>query len=312
MKKPFSSVLKGCAAAILFGIVLCIVGAAGGGKATLYPDWKSILSLRWSFIKNESAQLSFGAAQPGALYSLNLSCDAAEVALRKGKEFEVHTNREDLVSAKLDDGTFTVSCVQSGIIWDSDEVEITVTVPENAQFDEALLSLDAGKLKAEDLSFGQLTCEVGAGTAELKKISVSGASSLHVGVGKLEADRLSTQDFSCSIDAGSADFQQLECRGVSDIEVDLGQATLSGLFEKDVRLNVSTGSIELEAQRPAEYGYRLETGAGSIEIDGQQFSGFGMDQTYREDADILFDISCDLGEVIVDFTDSAAPQAPRI
>lgn len=312
MKKRLSFALKGCAAAVLFGIVLCIVGAAGGGTATLYPDWQSILTVRWNFIKTEPSQLSFGAAQPDTVYSLNLSCDAGEVTVRKGKTFEVHTNREDLVSAKLDGGTFTVSCDVQGIAWQSDEVELTVTVPENAQFDKALLSLDAGQLKAEDLSFGELDCEVGAGTAELKNISVSGASSLQVGVGELEADRLSAQDFSCTIDAGSADFEQLECRGISDISVDLGQAVLSGRFDDDVHLDVSTGSIELNAQRPAEYGYVLETGAGNIEIDGRQFSGFGMDQTYQEDAAVMFDISCDLGQVIVNFTDSAAPQAPRV
>ena len=162
------------------------------------------------------------------------------------------------------------------------------------------------------LSFEQLTCEVNAGSTKLDKIAVAGASSLHIGVGELEAERLSTQDFSCTIDAGSAELNELECRGVSDVSVDLGQASLSGRFDDDVRLNVSTGGIELDAQRPAEYGYRLEAGTGSIEIDGQEFSGFGMEQTYQENADILFDISCDLGEVIVDFTDSAAPQAPRI
>lgn len=312
MKNGFSSVLKACAAAILLGVVLCVVGAAGGGSATLYPDWQSVFSVRWSLGKAEPAQLSFGAAQPDTVYSLNISCDAGEVTLRKGKEFAVHTNREDLVSAQLEGNTFTVSCTMGEGFWHADDVELTVTVPENAKLDQALLSVDAGELTAEQLSFEQLTCEVNAGSTKLDKISVAGASSLHIGVGELEAERLSTQDFSCTIDAGSAELNELECRGVSDVSVDLGQASLSGRFDDDVRLNVSTGAIELDAQRPAEYGYRLEAGTGSIEIDGQEFSGFGMEQTYQENAAVLFDISCDLGEVVVNFTDFAAPQPSRL
>lgn len=312
MKKGFSSVLKGCVAVVLMGVVLCIVGAVGGGSATLYSDWRSIFSVKGNWLKTQPQQFSFGPAQPDTIYSLDISCDAGEVTVRKGKEFAVDTNREDLVSAKLEGNTFTVSCALGEGFWHADDVELTITVPENAQFDEGFLSLDTGELTAEELSFEQFTCEVSAGSAKLKEMSVAGASSLRIGVGELEANRLSTQDFSCSIDAGSADFQQLECRGVSDIEVDLGQATLSGLFEKDVRLNVSTGSIELKAQRPEEYGYRLETDAGSVEIDGKELSGFGVEQSYQEDAPVIFDIACDLGEVVIDFTDSAAPQASRV
>ena len=187
MKNGFSSVLKACAAAILLGVVLCVVGAAGGGSATLYPDWQSVFSVRWSLGKAEPAQLSFGAAQPDTVYSLNISCDAGEVNLRKGKEFAVHTNREDLVSARLEGNTFTVSCTMGEGFWHADDVELTVTVPENAKLDQALLSVDAGELTAEQLSFEQLTCEVNAGSTKLDKIAVAGASSLHIGVGELEA-----------------------------------------------------------------------------------------------------------------------------
>lgn len=312
MKKIFPSILKGCLAAVLLGVVLCIVSAFGGGKATLYQDWQSLLGVRWEIIKTQQSRLSFGSAQPDTIYSLNLSCEAGQMTVRKGKEFEVHTNREDLVSAELDGNTFTVSCRQPQKFWQSDEVELTVVIPENAQVDNAVLSLNTGELQAQQLSFGQLTCEVDAGTAKLKELGVSGNTSLHVGVGDLEADRLSTQDFSCTIDAGSAEFRNLDCRGVSDVVVALGDADLSGRFEDDVRLDVSTGSIEMNAQRPQEYGYRLEAGAGNIEIDGQQYSGLGMEQSHAEDAPIFFDISCDLGEVIVNFTDSPAPTAPVI
>lgn len=316
MNKTISYVLKGCAAAAALGIMLCIVGAVGGGKATLYPSWKNLISTNWNWnlIRTGAVtQLPLGAAPTNTTYSLDLSCDAGKVTVQRGQAFEVHTNCENLVSAGWNGSTLAVTCQyqQNGWLWnDTDtDIDITVIIPENAALDKVALSLAAGNLKAEQLSFNELTCNISAGKAELKNLTVKDTASIDVGLGDLEAENLCTQDFSCTVGAGSAEFKNFEALGKSDIDVSLGSAAVSGQFEDDVRLNVSTGSIELNAQRPADYGYQIQTDSGTVEIDGKYYSGIDFTQSYQEDADVLFDISCNLGEVDVNFTDSAAPAA---
>jgi len=144
----------------------------------------------------------------------------------------------------------------------SDYGTINVYVPEGYQFNEASISLGAGKAEIEDINAGELKLELGAGEGVLYNFETDELT-MNCGAGRVEASGV--------------------LNGDAKIEAGVGQAAL------DVK-----GSEQ-------DFNYDVECGIGSVRVGNNNHSGLASERKIDNGANKKIDINCGVGEINVDF-----------
>lgn len=191
--------------------------------------------------------------QGGQIRSLQIQVHS-DLSIRTGPELQVESqNAVDSFRCDLQDGLLTVSSkgdLPWFLNWRGNRQKVIVTLPEDLQLEEALLSAGAGDLDIDSLDVRRLTLEGGVGDIVCRRLNAAESCQISTGVGDIEI--LSGQLQTAEISGGVGD---LDCAAAL-----LGQCSIEG----------GVGDIDLTLTgAPGDYSIQVSNGLGDIEIDGE-------------------------------------------
>lgn len=203
----------------------------------------------------------------GAVREIELNLEYDSLILENGDQDGVvvkveNDSKNNVEIAMDDDGLEIVSNHRE------DGRTITVSYPEDMQFESVDISMGAGEVSVNSpLKANEMELMVGAGAFHSAELLTAGEADLSVGAGEMTIDRLYAQEISGSCGLG---------------QMTLG---LSGT-EKD-------------------YDYELEIGVGSISIGEQDYTSVAGEHVFGNQAGRSVELDCGMGTISVEFDGSA-------
>lgn len=141
---------------------------------------------------------------------------------------------------------------------------ITITIPQDRQFEEVELNLKAGELKADQILAKHMEVNAGAG-------------------------EVSILDF----ETEKAEFQ---CGA--------GTVGATGDVTRKIEADCGVGEIDLKLKGNKEdYNYDMECGIGEITCGDESYSGFGKDLSIDNQASKEMEIDCGIGQITIKYLD---------
>ena len=287
--KKFTKFALGCAVTCAaVGLGSTVAGLAMGGAATgrevlaqALDDTLNSENIRWSVSMitddddwDDYAEEWNNSASPrtengdnvyefGNLSNLDIELTSDELHLKSydGEGIRVETSdSDDKVRVRQDGNTLKIKSLTK-----VNGTTITVYYPENLQFDEMDIEVDAGAIYIEDdLAGNELDIQVGAGELVSEDTLSAREVNLDVGAGDVEITVL------------SANSLEAEC-GVGELNIGLvGEET--------------------------EYNYKVECGLGSVSVGNQTYSGISESaRVNNAGASRSMELECGLGDVKIVF-----------
>lgn len=124
--------------------------------------------------------------------------------------------------------------------------------------------------------------------------------SMDMSAGVLYAvDSQQFDSFTVELDAGSIELDEVVADSAM-ISCNLGDFTMAkGSFD-EARINCDMGNVDLTlAGKEEDYGFDIDVDMGNVDVGSESYSG--MDNKYNLDGAKKMEISCNLGNVTVDF-----------
>ncbi len=158
--------------------------------------------------------------------------------------------------------------------------QIIITIPSDLMADQVTIDLGAGEIKIEELNTRIADFEIGAGSLNVRSLSVSDKLNAEVGAGELSIKRLIAKD------------AVLDC-GVGSID-------LAGEILGDLDADCGVGQIVLDLEgKEEDYNYNISCGIGEIKLNDKRFE-FSADEIIRNDNTIgTFNLNCSVGSLTV-------------
>lgn len=202
------------------------------------------------------------------IHSIDMSLGAVEVKITEGPLFSVQSEgfQEDHINAVIEDGVWMIrdqskNKIISGMRNQFKGHQVIITIPARYHFQSVKLKLGAGKMTVCGFEAEESTVDVGAGAARISSL-VCKNTKINCGMGEVR------------IDGGS----------------------LSGKCQ----VACGMGNVQITADDPGAYGYRVAVGMGVVRIGQDSFSGIMSGKhTVNSDAENFFDVNCGMGNVEV-------------
>lgn len=230
---------------------------------------------------------------------LDIRVDFGEVIISQGDEFSIEAENlydEDDLKSHVSDGVWEIShdCGESISIFGfnipiSLGLErfntpiIRITLPEGFKAENIRISLDAGRLKADNLYTDKGHFSVNAGSLEVDGITVEEESSYYVG-------------------AGSIYLKQVDIRNIT-VECDFGSIIMEGIVTGDNDIQCNVGRIALDIDDDMNlFSFDIDSELGNVIINNRRY------RNYRNTNDGKkykgsFRLNVDLGNITIDFNE---------
>ena len=248
--------------AMAFAIFLCvsIVGGIVTGLAGI------------SFIFSDNKKEPVGEMQTysvdGEVSYLSLNLSGARLKINSSDKFSVESNH-NYISVKLNNGQLRISETKKPFSFSSKGATVILNVPEGFVFDDAIIDTGAGEVKIEALSADVLKLSLGAGKAEIKRLTANSRADIDGGAGelKIESGRLNN----LALDMGVGELTLIShVEGKSSINCGIGEMNLTLLgsrsdYQIEIDKGIGEANLDGESMRDGSvYG----AGKNRIEIDG--------------------------------------------
>lgn len=152
-----------------------------------------------------------------------------------------------------------------------------------------------------ELHFQETALSLGAGIIEITDVTL-GDTSVEIGAGEVICENTKSGQLSVELGAGAISMQNIEA-GETDVEVAMGEAVLSGIFQKDMDLKCSMGNLEVEIYGQKEsFNYSVEAAMGCVEIDGNSYEGLASEKNMNYDSDKTIYAETSMGSIEITFT----------
>ncbi len=166
----------------------------------------------------------------------------------------------------------------------ADDNEITVELPRGMELDQAEIEIGAGTLKIDDLLARSADIEIGAGEVVIEKADIRDYFTVEIGAGRLETRNMKAENV--------------------ELSLNLGECLYQGEVGNNLDAQCNMGSMELLIEGEEEdYNYEIECAAGTIDMNGYSFDAVAAERNIDNGASGTFDISCNMGEIRIAFTD---------
>lgn len=216
--------------------------------------------------------------------SLDVEISAADFQIVSGDGFAVESDHKNL-NVKEEGGTLYISEEKKMFGWFFEGAKLVLTIPQEFQFDEAIISTGAGKVDIEALSSDKLSLELGAGAVEIGSLKAKNQASVESGAGKL------------TIEDG-------ELHNLS-MEVGVGKLELKGKLTGDCTMDYGIGEAEVTlVGEEKDYQIQLDKGLGEATLAGKSMS----DESLYGDGDNKIKIDGGVGAVHIDFDGDSSIQ----
>lgn len=201
---------------------------------------------------------------------------------------------------KKGDGLFT-GLSESAKLFNrlGDEAYFRIYYPEDAVLTDVTLVSGLGEIEVKDTTISG-TLDV---TAHMGDIDLQGTKADRVTVesamGEVDCEGMEANFLTVGSALGDVDVERATLGGL-DANLDMGEGTFSGKLTGDLSIDASMGSVDVELVGVREdYVLDLDTDMGEIRVDGRKYSPESADT----DAANRLTVSCNMGEINVEFTD---------
>lgn len=161
------------------------------------------------------------------------------------------------------------------------ENKITVYVPKDVYLDNLTIKGDA-----VDANIGQIK-----GAEELK---------ISIDAGDIDVNNVSFGNVDITIDAGDVDMKNVNITKSLKTFMDAGDLDVIGKIEGDINVEIDAGDVDIETGIKSKYfNYKVSMSIGEIDVFGHEKSGFEGEITGNHDGIYSMNIKVDMGDVTV-------------
>lgn len=228
---------------------------------------------------------------------LDIQMDYGEITITEGEKFSIEArklhDKKDL-SAYVSDGVWVIRQDSSESVdffgfnvpisvgyEKYNTPEIKITVPRGFHSEFMKISLDAGVIKANNLSTDTGSFSVDAGSLEINGLVVEGKSNYKVSAGQIKLEKVDVRDIT--------------------VECDVGYVYMDGIIAGENKIYCNVGSTKLELEDFKDnYSFDIESGLGSVIINEEHYhnkSIRNIDSKYKGS----FLLNVDVGNITLDF-----------
>ena len=225
----------------------------------------------------------FGILDKGALESrvdcsgyekcLSLSLGFSELEIKKGEELNA-TAEDSNVEIVKDGDRLTIKDAKKGIFSRHSNRKITVTIPEDMEFDAVGIGDRGGKITAEKIVAREIDFDLGTGETIFEYLSVADRAKIDTGVGKFEIKDGVIKN--------------------GDIHLGIGEANIRAALTGNNKVDAGIGSVNLDLLLPdSAYTIRADKGIGRIIFNGSDMS----DDSIIGNGDNSVDVDGGIGQI---------------
>lgn len=265
---------------VIFGIVLVIVGATGGGHILSSEKYdKNTKNITYDNLEKDTK-----------IKNIEIDVDADKIQFVVGNDFSVKGEHTSLDKFKVtnENGTLMIKdTTKSGSghfginleFFDSHigygTPKIIITVPRNFVAENVTMKVNAGEVEAKALTTKTLTISMNAGSVDIEHLTVSDNTKIVMNAGSVDVEHYNGKNLDASVNAGKIDME--------------------GYFGGVNVLDCTAGSIDIQANgNYNNYYYKYDTDAGKIKINDELHHGDG---TIHEGLKEGFEMKCNVGKI---------------
>ena len=249
----------------LSGVALCVAAAAMGVTYGEFVDMVNNGDFTFGFKEKaiqEVKEVKQAKKSSDAKY-LDVDLEAGELSILPSDSDEIGFDAEGYEKYfewKIDGDKVIVKNTDRNVWIHTDTPKATLYVPENMNFDEIDIDIDAGK------------CSMALAAA--------------------------CDKFILDVDAGSANVSSIQADH-AEIECDAGNVIFEGKVINKGAASINAGSLEivLKDMDVMDYNYNISVGAGSIEINEKKYSGLSSEDYINNHADADWMLECNAGKI---------------
>lgn len=229
---------------------------------------------------------------------LDIRMDFGEIIISQGDEFSIVAenlyNSNDLKS-HVSDGVWSISHDSSDSInvfgfnvpisigiRRYETPRIRISLPEEFKAEDIRISLDAGRLKADNLHTYKGHFTVDAGSLEVDGLIVDEESSYYVGAGQIY-------------------LEQVDVRNIR-VECDFGSVFMEGIVTGDNEIQCNVGKITLDIDEHMDlFSFDIDSNLGNVIINNRKYRNYrntNDNKKYKGS----FRLNVDVGNITMDFS----------
>lgn len=231
---------------------------------------------------------------------LDIRMDFGEILISQGDEFSIEAenlyDKNDLKSS-VSDGVWTIRHDFSeniGLfgfkvpittigIGKFDSPKIKITLPKDFQAENIRISLQAGRLKADDLHTDKGHFTVDAGSLEVDRLVVEDKSSYYVGAGQIY-------------------LEQVDIRNIS-VECAVGSVFMEGIVTGDNEIRCDVGKITMDLDDDMDlFTFDIDSILGNVIINNRVYHNYRSTND-NEKYKGSFQLNVDVGNITMDFNE---------
>ncbi|MDD3173029.1 MAG: DUF4097 family beta strand repeat-containing protein [Herbinix sp.] len=232
---------------------------------------------------------------------LNFDISYGEVKIVKGNEFSISAKNilEDELDSYVTDGTWYIKEDDSKFInvfglrlpsrhiisWgDHFLPRITITIPEDFEAENYILSIAAGSVEAEKINAAEGEFTVEAGSLVIDQLTVTDKSKYKVGTGEMQLLDIDVKDI--TVDCG------------------VGKVDIDGTIIGDNNITCGIGDVDIDLNGDeVDYSYQISCGIGDVDIDGDSYNSISNKIINNKNANNNLYLDCGVGSISVDFNE---------
>lgn len=209
--------------------------------------------------------------------SLDLDIIAADFSIEAGDELRVASNLKN-ISVKVKNGKLIVEDETHNWFGNSQKGKLVLYIPENFEFEKALISTGAGNVFMENLTAEQLILKLGAGKVDIENLVTKTKTEIDGGAGEITIQNGTLQNLDFDSGVGEVNFEAAVL-GKSEISVGVGETNITLIGTKE------------------DYEINIKKGLGQVTVDGQKFT----DNSRYGTGENEIEINVGVGSIYVSF-----------
>lgn len=207
---------------------------------------------------------------------LSISLGFSELEIKKGEELGA-TAEDSRVVIEKDGDKLVIKDNKKGGIFNRSDRKITVTVPEDFEFDAVGIGDRAGKIAVEKLTTNEIDLHLGAGETVFDYLTVKNRAKIDAGVGRFEIKDGAIKN--------------------GDIHLGIGEAKVRSALTGNSKIDAGIGAVKLDLLLPdSAYAVKVDKGIGRITFNGAS----ATDGTIYGSGDNFVDVDGGIGQIEID------------
>lgn len=212
---------------------------------------------------------------------LEIELDTSKLVITESSALSFACSDSSVKIAEVN-GILKISEDRKAFNFNDNAAEIMLYVPSETVFEKVDITSGAGKIKIDSLNAERIYFELGAGTAEINRLSAKSSAEISVGAGKLDIKSGDFRNLSLALGVGSAQLNA-KLSGNCNIDYGIGNADITLSGNKD------------------DYKIDFDNGISRAYMSGEAANS----ETVYGDGDNRISINGAIGSVSVDFSDKA-------